>query len=286
MNAPIIVAAILFLIALAVGIYFIFGKKNCKKVATQAKCKAPCKWDIHGGKCIDKDTDPTPAPAPVTPPIDPSAALASNTPTTAPTPASSPDSSEGLDTEDTSFEVPTKALPLADISAETTRAEAPLAECYMSRYADIRQAYKGADIPLYSAQQHYDTYTAGGTESRNTTCYMNDQEAQCYIDRYPDIKEYLGTKSSKKLDRARKHYYEIGHSEGRDFSCGPTTRELQCYFARYPDLQTAYTGKGNFLDARDNTSWYDLMAHWVNHGKGEGRDLLCDDMPDDSQIGQ
>jgi len=289
----IVVIGLLLLVGLGLGLYFfVFAKKECKKITEEDECTEPCQWDTYGDKCIGEKDDLTPAPpTQPTPPtcstyttqdtcVSPCAWNSSTskcgTSSSSPTPTSY---------DDISFVVPTKTIELADIDEDTTRAEAPLPECYMSRYADIRQAFKGRDVPLKGAAQHYKTYTTNGTENRNTTCYMTDNEAQCYIDRYPDVKVFAGNKQSKKLDRARKHYYEIGHGEGRDFTCGATTKELKCYFARYGDLQTAYTG-GPSADPRDNTNWYGVMQHWYSTGKGAGRQLLCDDMPRNSQIGK
>jgi hypothetical protein len=173
--------------------------------------------------------------------------------------------------------VPTKTIELADIDEDTTRENAPLPECYMARYNDLRTAWYNEEVPLKNSQNHYETYTINGTENRNFTCYMSDSEAQCYIDRYPDVREYVKGKSSQKLDKARKHYYEIGHGEGRDFTCGASIRELECYLARYPDLQTDYVKSGV-------TNWYDLRHNWIVSGKAAGRNVLCDDDPENSHI--
>jgi hypothetical protein len=173
--------------------------------------------------------------------------------------------------------VPTKTIELADIDEDTTREDASLAECYMARYNDLRTAWYNTEVPLKHSQRHYTDHSLNGQENRNFTCYMSDSEAQCYIDRYPDVREYVKGKSKYRLDKARKHYYEIGHKEGRDFACGPSVRELTCYLARYPDLQTLYVKSGV-------TNWYDLRAHWYSHGRAENRNVLCDDAPRNSHI--
>ena len=63
MSTALIGVAAVFVIALGLALYFLFGKKNCTKITQEGKCKAPCKWDLYGNKCIDKNTTPTPMPA-------------------------------------------------------------------------------------------------------------------------------------------------------------------------------------------------------------------------------
>lgn len=65
MSAVLIGVAGIFVLALGLALYFLFGQKNCTKITQEGKCKAPCKWDLYGNKCIDKNTTPTDAPASV-----------------------------------------------------------------------------------------------------------------------------------------------------------------------------------------------------------------------------
>ena len=65
MSAALIGVAGIFVLALGLALYFLFGQKNCTKITQEGKCKAPCKWDLYGNKCIDKNTTPTTAPASV-----------------------------------------------------------------------------------------------------------------------------------------------------------------------------------------------------------------------------
>ena len=134
-------------------------------------------------------------------------------------------------------------------------------ECYMARYVDLRAAF-GKNTE--SAGNHWERYK--DEEDRNHTCTLSDEEAQCYIDRYPDA----GTD----LDEARKHYYEIGMKEHRDFTCPPGVKELTCYVKRYPDLQEAF-GTNYTIGMDWNHTLYKAHNHWHNHGKKEGRDLSC-----------
>ena len=156
------------------------------------------------------------------------------------------------DSVDESFTVPTD--------------EASLNECYGARYVDLRAAF-GTDGA--SLKNHYTTYTTNGSENRNNSCTLSDEEAQCYLDRYEDVKTFAGTN----LELARKHYYETGISENRDFACPPAIKELECYGDRYSDLQSAF---GTDYDARGtDKTLYRLNQHWHNHGKSENRDFSC-----------
>ena len=62
---------------------------------------------------------------------------------------------------------------------------------------------------------------------------MSDKEAQCYLDRYPDLRAAFGT-----LEAAKKHWEEHGEREKRNKACeGPLTdAEAKCYLDRYEDL--------------------------------------------------
>jgi hypothetical protein len=158
----------------------------------------------------------------------------------------------GTDTPDETFTIPTDAVSTA--------------ECYGARYWDLRAAFGGDNGAL---QAHSVNSQPGGSESRDLTCTLSDEEAQCYLDRYPAAQAYAGTN----LKLARKHYYEVGMALNNDFTCPPGVTELKCYGERYPDLQNAF---GTDYAARStNGTIYKLGQHWGNHGKGENRDFSC-----------
>jgi len=144
--------------------------------------------------------------------------------------------------------------------------QASLNECYGARYWDLRAAM-GTDGDALG--NHYTNGTVNGPETRSNSCTLSDDEAQCYIDRYPDAKTYAGTD----LQKARKHYYETGMAENRDFACGLSVKELQCYGERYSDLQNAF-GTDYAARGTDKTL-YKLGQHWGRSGAGEGRDFSC-----------
>ena len=155
----------------------------------------------------------------------------------------------------------------AEVTFSVPTDEDSKAECYMSRYVDLRAAFgKNKE----SAKGHYNQYTTNGTENRNNSCTMSDAEAQCYLDRYSDVKAYAGTD----LKKARKHYYETGIKENRDFACPPAVKELICYVQRYPDLQTAF-GTDYEIGMDWNNTLYKANGHWHSNGKSEGRDYSC-----------
>jgi len=47
-------------------------------------------------------------------------------------------------------------------------------------------------------------------------CILTDAEAQCYLDRYPDLQRAFGRYN---IAAAKKHYCEFGQREGRNYSC-------------------------------------------------------------------
>ena len=141
-----------------------------------------------------------------------------------------------------------------------------LAECYGARHWDLRAAF-GTDKAALSG--HHTTYTTNGSENRSNSCTLSDEEAQCYLDRYPAVQAYAGTN----LKLARKHYYEVGMGENKDFVCPPGVKELKCYGERYTDLQNAF---GTDYETRSTASTiYKLGQHWSAHGQGEDRDFSC-----------
>ena len=99
-----------------------------------------------------------------------------------------PKTPAGPSAPDETFTIPTDAVSTA--------------ECYGARYWDLRAAF-GGDNGALSA--HSQNSLPGGSESRDLTCTLSDEEAQCYLDRYPAAQAYAGTN----LKLARKHYYEV-----------------------------------------------------------------------------
>ena len=50
---------------------------------------------------------------------------------------------------------------------------------------------------------------------------MTDDEARCYIDRYPDLHSFDKDPAPEAdaVARAKKHYADFGQFEGRNFKC-------------------------------------------------------------------
>jgi hypothetical protein len=92
-----------------------------------------------------------------------------------------------------------------------------------------------------------------------TPASITDQEAQCYLNRYPDLQVSFGATN---IAAAKTHWIQNGRNEGRDMTCPPTTltdQEAQCYLSRYPDLVAAF-GATNIQAAKN---------HWNANGRSE-----------------
>lgn len=96
------------------------------------------------------------------------------------------------------------------------------AQCYLNRYSDLQAAFGASN--LNAAKTHWQEF--GYNEGRSYTCPSNSQnntsartltdaEAQCYLNRYPDIVAVLGNS----LSVAQYHWQTFGYIEGRDPSC-------------------------------------------------------------------
>jgi hypothetical protein len=127
------------------------------------------------------------------------------------------------------------------------------AECYASRYPDLRIAY---DTDAAGLENHWNDHGSKG-ENRINSCELSDDEAQAYINRYEAVKTYAGTN----LDKARKYYYETGMGLHHDFAIPPAKKELECYLQKNTDISGYTLTQG--------------LVHWQNHGKNEGRNYDC-----------
>jgi len=102
---------------------------------------------------------------------------------------------------------------------------------------------------------------------------ITDDDARCYIDRYPDLDMFNNhfEPAPDAISRAKMHYEQAGKGEGRNPFCAPeiTTQQARCYFENYPDLKddlsiTSYEG---------NTD--KIKSHWRTKGFTEGREYEC-----------
>ena len=131
--------------------------------------------------------------------------------------------------------------------------EASEGKCYLSRYTDIRLAYKNDG-----------TKALTNKSGRNISCAMSDEEAQCYLDRYSDAQAYAGTD----LNGARKHYYEVGKVLGYDFVCPPGKKEIGCYMVNNPTIASGLSTGGWGRD-------YNALQHWNSTGRAAGLSYTC-----------
>lgn len=171
------------------------------------------------------------------------------------------------------------------------------AQCYLDRYRDLQTALGTHNIQ--AAKEHW--VSSGRSEGRSFSCgnsdfaitphnnatnftissindgkdYIReptDDELQCYLDRYPDLRKQFGPKNIKS---ARNHWIYYGKKDGRSFKCDGASEqeesqelsdeEAQCYLDKYSDLQSIY-GPRNITAAKE---------HWKYRGKSQGRSYSC-----------
>ncbi|MBU2219955.1 hypothetical protein KJ665_02310, partial [Patescibacteria group bacterium] len=95
------------------------------------------------------------------------------------------------------------------------------AQCYLDRYADLRNAFGANNIS--AAKQHWLNHgcpSSSHVESRDASCSvpnaLTSAQAQCYLNRYSDLKAAFG---STNISRAKQHWIEFGSRENRNASC-------------------------------------------------------------------
>ena len=131
--------------------------------------------------------------------------------------------------------------------------EASTGQCYLSRYTDMRLAYRGDA-----------TKALTNSANRDVSCEISDEEAQCYLDRYSDARTYAGSD----LNGARTHYYTVGQALGYDFVCPPGKKEIGCYMGNNPDMAAGLSAGGWGVE-------YNAFQHWNNTGKEAGLSYTC-----------
>lgn len=101
---------------------------------------------------------------------------------------------------------------------------------------------------------------------------LTNEEASCYLDRYPDLKDAFGDD----LTKAKEHWKTYGCTprESRIYECPTakckqniTDKQAHCYLDKYTDLKHAY---GNNLE--------EAKKHWRQFGctSRENRYIECD----------
>jgi hypothetical protein len=68
---------------------------------------------------------------------------------------------------------------------------------------------------------------------------MDDEMAQCYLNRYSDVQAIDDQTPS---EAAKEHYFRWGYFEGRHPYCAKpiTSYQASCYLNKYPDLQQKF----------------------------------------------
>ena len=99
---------------------------------------------------------------------------------------------------------------------------------------------------------------------------MTDEEAQCYLNNYPDVVQAVG--GGGEIKAAKKHWEEKGKKEKRVKTCDAplTDEEAQCYIDRYPDLQTLTK-----INAKGAKPLKIAKKHYMEWGIYEGRNRNC-----------
>ena len=97
-----------------------------------------------------------------------------------------------------------------------------------------------------------------------TPASITDQEAQCYLNRYPDLQSAFGAAN---IAAVKTHWIQNGRNENRDMTCPPTTltdQEAQCYLSRYPDLVAAF-GATSIQAAKNHWNMYGRSTlYWMH----------------------
>lgn len=110
---------------------------------------------------------------------------------------------------------------------------------------------------------------------------MSIEDANCYLQRYPDlinarlgkppkdrkkIPEWAAKTNELTVDFARRHFDTWGYFEGRHRYCADRLTEIQaqCYLQNYPDLQKKY-----------GSNWDLARQHWYELGFKQGRNYNC-----------
>mgnify|MGYP006103318593 CR=1 FL=1 len=94
---------------------------------------------------------------------------------------------------------------------------------------------------------------------------MTDEEAQCYLNRYPDVVQQTNMGA---LNKAKQHWAQNGEREKRIKTCdaGLTDAEASCYLDRYPDLVDLKSKEAPDAAAK---------KHYDDWGIYEGRQKYC-----------
>ena len=151
--------------------------------------------------------------------------------------------------------------------------------CYLQRYPEVPRS---SDDDVEAARLHWLKH--GWKEGKNPKCdsrphfyrhamkkkhwpYISNEDAQCYLDRYPDIaKKYRHLNGQSKLDWAKIHYVTIGRRFRRDPTCAGPHEATKCYIARYDDVRQLYTQHKSLAEA---------AKHMRTIGVDEERETRC-----------
>lgn len=94
----------------------------------------------------------------------------------------------------------------------------PESIAYMRRYPDVKKGYahyRGYEFVKKVVEQWN---TVGKKENRKPgeSMKITKLQAECYLNRYPDLKKAFGTSSNSWI-KAQHHYYKHGFKEKRNY---------------------------------------------------------------------
>ena len=130
-------------------------------------------------------------------------------------------------------------------------------------FDSINQKLTDSDFVMMASNQGVETTL--DEKSMIAAADMTDEEAQCYLNRYPDVVQQY---SLGNLNKAKLHWKQKGEKEKRIKTCdtGLTDAEASCYLDRYPDLVDLKSKPEPIAAAK---------KHYDDWGVYEGRQKFC-----------
>lgn len=181
MNFIVILVILLILAGVGVGIYFTMngGAKKCDEVTVQADCKAPCKWDTYGYKCIGEKDPMTPKP---------------------------------IQQDDSSTSAKTEGNGDAGAVAGSDKWK-----CYAGRYGDAYEEYL-KNKSLDDVKEHYETVGKAKGWNTSCTL-TPDEAGCYTLQNPEVFENFGYTLDSRYNKNQRKHYLDVGRDKVARFNC-------------------------------------------------------------------
>ena len=181
MSFIVILVILLILAGVGVGIYFTMngGAKKCDEVTVQADCKAPCKWDTYGYKCIGEKDPMTPKP---------------------------------IQQDDSSTSAKTGGNGGAGAVAGSDKWK-----CYAGRYGDAYEEYL-KNKSLDDVKEHYETVGKAKGWNTSCTL-TPDEAGCYTLQNPEVFENFGYTLDSQYNKNQRQHYLDVGRDKVARFNC-------------------------------------------------------------------